>query len=374
MFLVESLQTMWGWLLPFLFVLTVLVFIHELGHYLVARWNGVRVEVFSIGFGPSLFSRMDRHGTVWKFSLIPLGGYVKMYGDANEASTPDAQAFLAMTDEERALTLEGKTPLQRILVSIAGPIANIFLTFFLFSVVYMFQGKPSSLPIVGALRDGGVAAQFGIQPGDEIQSINGHTFPNFSSLQNFVMSRPDTQMEIVVDRAGTLKTYSLVSGAHIISSSKKIGTIGIKPTLIQYSPVLALREALFSIADMTQRLLGLLKSIVVSGKGAQNLGSVLSIAKMSKDSFSEGIFPLLSFMAILSLNLGVINLLPVPMLDGGHIVFYLYEYIFGKPIPEKVLSWLYKAGFALLISVMLFTMWNDLMRFKIVSAVVQIFK
>lgn len=374
MFLLESLQTMWGWLIPFLLVLTVLVFIHELGHYLVARWNGVRVEVFSIGFGPALLSCMDRHGTVWKFSLIPLGGYVKMYGDANEASTPDAQAFLAMTDEERALTLEGKSPLQRIFVSVAGPIANILLTFLLFSAVYMLQGKPSSLPIVGALREEGVAAKSGVEVGDEIQSINGHTFSTFAALQSFVMSRPNTQMSAVINRSGTLKTYAFVSGSQDISPRKKIGTIGVKPTLIRYSPVLALREALFSIGDMTQRLLGLLKNIIVSGKGAQSLGSVLSIAKMSKDSFSEGIFPLLSFMAILSLNLGVINLLPIPMLDGGHIVFYLYEYIFGKPIPEKVLAWLYKAGFAVLISVMLFTMWNDLMRFKVISAVVQLFK
>lgn len=374
MFLLESLQIMWGWLLPFLLVLTVLVFIHELGHYLVARWNGVRVEVFSIGFGPALLSRMDRHGTIWKFSLIPLGGYVKMYGDANEASTPDAQAFLSMTDEERALTLEGKSPLQRIFVSIAGPVANILLTFLLFSLVYMFHGKPSSLPIVGALKDGSVAAESGIQIGDRIQEINGHTLPNFTALQSFVMSHPDTQMKVAVDRDGMLNTYSFISGSHVISSRKKIGTIGVKPALIRYSPVLALREAVLSIVDMTQKLLKLLKTIVVSGKGAQSLGSVLSIAKMSKDSFLEGIFPLLSFMAILSLNLGVINLLPIPMLDGGHIVFYLYEYIFGKPIPEKMLSWLYKIGFALLISVMLFTMWNDLMRFKIISAIVQFFK
>ena len=374
MFLIDTLQTAWVWLLPFLLVLTVLVFIHELGHYTVARMNGVKVDVFSIGFGPEIFGCTDKTGTRWKFSLVPLGGYVKMFGDANEASAPDQGTFKKMTDAEKAQTLEGKTPLQKIAVSIAGPFANILLTFILLVGVYMFYGKSSDLPIVGETLKGSPAEVAGILPNDRILNIDGQEVSFFKELYAHISNRPGATLKLGLERGGEPIMVTLVSDAKEITKNTVIGSIGIKPTLEKYPFLGSIKKSSESIYQLTADLFLLLKNIVVSGKDAKKLGSILSIAKMSKDSFFAGIFPLLYFMAILSLNIGIINILPIPMLDGGHIIFYIYEMVTGKKPNEKIMDGLYKLGFVVLIGVMLFTMWNDLMRFKIIAAIVGLFK
>lgn len=372
--MLSFLYSAYDWLLPFLLVLTLLVFFHELGHYAVARWYGVKVETFSIGFGPELFGLTDKHGTRWKFSLVPLGGYVKMFGDANEASAPDQKKIKSMTAKEFSQTLEGKTPAQRIAVSMAGPIANIILTLFFFAVVYTFYGRPSATLTVGNVIPGGAAARAGLQTEDVIQAADGYGLENFQSLKNFIASRPGRTVALTVNRQGHIMNLPIDIESHPISSTKTYGSIGVEPFLERLSPVYAVKESFITVVRMTGQFISLLKNIVTSGKDAKKLGSVLSIAKMSKDSFHKGVFPLLLFMGVLSLNLGVINLLPIPMLDGGHVMFYAYEWIFGRPLPEAALSWFYRIGLFVLIFVMLFTMWNDLERFRIVGFVLNLFK
>lgn len=363
-----------SWVLPFLIVLTVLVFIHELGHYLVARYNGVKIEVFSIGFGPEIFGWHDSKGTRWKFSAIPLGGYVRMFGDANEASVPDFDQINTLSAVERDQTLMAKTVWQRMAVSVAGPAANILLTFVLFSAVFFFVGKASDMPVIGAVTPGSAAYQAGLQAGDRILQLNDFTPRSFHEVQTYINSHPDEVISIQREREGQLSTLSVTSGSVEVSSQKKIGFIGISPLMMSQSILSAPVEAMKSIVGMGGDLLKLLGSIVSSGENASKLGSVLSIAKMSKDSLQGGIFSLFFFMAVLSLNLGVINLLPIPMLDGGHMLFYMVEAVTGKPVGEKGQNIAYKIGLGVLIFVMLFTLWNDLMRFKVVEYFLSFFK
>ncbi|HCI48914.1 MAG: RIP metalloprotease RseP [Alphaproteobacteria bacterium RIFCSPLOWO2_01_FULL_45_8] len=372
--LLESLIPIVSWIFPFLVVLTVLVFVHELGHYLVARYNGVKVEVFSIGFGPELFGWMDSKGTRWKFSLIPLGGYVRMFGDANEASVPDFEQINALSKSDREQTLMGKTVWQRMVVSIAGPVANIFLTFMLFSLVFFFYGKASETPIIGDIVAGSVAEKAGIQSEDRIVRINEFMPHSFKEVQTYINNHPSERLSVEVERGGSSLTYQITPEAMEVTAHKKIGFIGVSPLRVKKSLWDAPYESLKSVGVMSADLLKSLAAIVSSGENAGKLGSVLSIAKMSKDSLHGGLFSLFFFMAVLSLNLGIINLLPIPMLDGGHLLFYIIEVVRGKPVGEKGQNIAYKIGFGVLLFVMLFTLWNDLTRFKVVEYFLALFK
>ena len=370
----DSIMPVISWVMPFLLVLTVLVFIHELGHYLVARYNGVKIEVFSIGFGPEIMGWNDSHGTRWKFSLIPLGGYVRMFGDANEASVPDFDRINTLSPDEHSQTLNAKTVWQRMAVSVAGPAANLLLTFFLLSLVFVFVGKSSDQTVIGAVTPGNPAYLAGLQAGDRIVKLNDFTPASFQQMQAYINAHPQESIFVQRERGGVLSTLSVISASLDVGSGKKIGFIGVAPVIMSQSILTAPIEALKSIVRMSGDLLKLLGSVVSSGENASKLGSVLSIAKMSKDSLHGGIFSLFFFMAVLSLNLGVINLLPIPMLDGGHILFYIIEAVRGKPVREKGQNIAYKIGFGVLIFVMLFTLWNDLMRFKIVEYFLNFFK
>jgi regulator of sigma E protease len=370
----DSLAPVVSWVLPFLIVLTILVFIHELGHYLVARYNEVKIEVFSIGFGPEVFGWSDSKGTRWKFSLIPLGGYVRMFGDANEASVPDFDQASTLSAEDRAKTLMGKTVWQRMAVSVAGPISNIFLTFFLFSLVFFFLGKASESPVIGEIVGGSAAEKAGLQVGDRVVKLDKFAPQSFKEMQTYVNNHPNQAISVQVEREERLFTYQVIPESMNITSQKKIGFIGVSPLIVQKSLLEAPFEALQSVTIMSRDLLKLLGSIVSTGENASKLGSVLSIAKMSKDSFQGGIFSLMFFMAVLSLNLGIINLLPVPMLDGGHLLFYIIEALTGKPVGEKSQDIAYKIGFGVLLCVMLFTLWNDFSRFKVIEYFLSFFK
>jgi len=259
-------------------------------------------------------------------------------------------------------------------VSVAGPLANILLTFTLFSIFFFAVGKPSDAPIIGIIKAESVAEKAGFESGDRIVSMNDFFPKSFKDIQTYINARPDQALNIQIERQGKISTYSIVSDVFEVSSSKSVGIIGVGPTSIKKNLLEAPVEALHSVGTMSFDLLRMLGSVVSSGKDASRLGSVLSIAKMSKDSFQGGIFSLLFFMAILSLNLGVINLLPIPMLDGGHLLFYIIEAITGKPVAEKAQEVAYRIGFGILIFVMLFTLWNDFSRFKIVGYFLKFFR
>jgi regulator of sigma E protease len=363
------MQSVLLWVLPFLLVLTVLVFFHELGHYWAARRNGVRVEAFSIGFGPELFGWKDSHGTRWKFSLIPFGGYVQMFGDANAASLPDFEKNLKLTSAEKKQTLDAKTVWQRIQVSGMGPLANIILAILFLTVVFYVKGEQSTAPLFGEIREGSVAAQAGIQSGDRVLSVNDVPVNTFRQIQNIITKNPGTPLFFQIQRADEQRIITVVPESIQATPKIKIGMIGVMPELVPHSLFGAPIAAVKSVISMSWELLKFLGAAISSKEDASKLGSVMSIAKMSKDSLEGGIIPLLQFMALLSLNLGVINLIPVPGLDGGHLFFYIIEAIRGKPMSPKVHEISFKIGLGILGVFMLGTLWNDLIRFNVVGSI-----
>ncbi len=359
-----------GWyVIPFLVVLSILVFVHELGHYLVARYNGVGVDVFSIGFGPEVFGWNDKAGTRWKVSWFPLGGYVKMVGDADAASTPDKEALKKMNAELRSKSLYYKTVWQRIAVSIAGPAANYLFAILVFSVLFATVGQRFTLPIIEGIQENSAAAKAGIQPGDHVKSIAGQKIERFEDLQMIVHERPGESLDIIVDRNGHILNLTAVPTLSEIKDNfghvTKAGLLGVKgskPGFIQrswYNSWYYATKETYNLSVSTLKALG---QIIIGTKSADGLGGPLRIAQMSGEVAQSGMVALIWFMALLSVNLGLINLFPVPMLDGGHLLFYVFEVIRGKPLSEKAQEWGFRIGFGLIIALMLFSTWNDLIQ------------
>jgi len=357
-----------GWyIIPFLIVLSILVFIHELGHYLVARYNGVGVDVFSIGFGPEIFGWNDKAGTRWKVSWFPLGGYVKMVGDADAASTPDHTALKKMNEDTRSRSLFYKTVWQRIAVSAAGPIANYFFAVVLFSILFATQGQHYTLPIIHGFQEGSVAVQAGFQVGDRIKDINGEQINRFEDIPLIVQEHAGDTLQVVVDRNGHILTLTVTPVLSVIKDHfghvHKIGLLGIKGAEAGYikrswwnSWWYATKEAV-SLSWQTLKALG---QIIIGAKSADGLGGPLRIAQMSGEIAQSGFVALIWFMALLSVNLGLINLFPVPMLDGGHLLFYFIEVVRGKPLTEKAQEWGFRIGFGLIVGLMILATWNDI--------------
>lgn len=357
-----------GWyVIPFLIVLSILVFIHELGHYLVARYNGVGVDVFSIGFGPEVFGWNDKAGTRWKVSWFPLGGYVKMVGDADAASTPDHTTLKKMNEDQRSRSLFYKTVWQRIAVSIAGPVANYLFAILIFSVMFATIGQRYTVPIVHEVQTESAAASAGFLPGDRIKSINGETITRFEDIQMNVQAHPGDNLQVVVDRGGHILTLSVVPKLSTITDHfghvHKVGLLGVKATEVSYlhrSWLTTWWYATEEVISLSWQTLKALGQIVIGAKSADGLGGPLRIAQMSGEIAQSGIVALIWFMALLSVNLGLINLFPVPMLDGGHLLFYFMEVIRGKPLSERAQEWGFRAGFVLIIGLMILATWNDL--------------
>jgi regulator of sigma E protease len=358
-----------GWyIIPFIIVLSVLVFVHELGHYLVARYNGVGVDVFSIGFGPEIFGWNDKAGTRWKVSWLPLGGYVKMVGDADAASTPDHANLKKMTEDQKSRSLFYKTVWQRIAVSIAGPVANYLFAILIFALLYATIGQRYTVPIVQGIQEGSVAAQAGFLPGDHIKSINGESIETFEDIITIVQTHAGDPLQIVLNRNGHILSLSVVPKLSEIKDHfghiHKIGLLGIQGTEAGYLKRSWLNcwwYATKEILSLSWQTLKALGQIVIGAKSADGLGGPLRIAQMSGEIAQSGFPALIWFMAVLSVNLGLINLFPVPMLDGGHLLFYFIEAVRKKPLSEKAQEWGFRIGFGLIIGLMLLATWNDLM-------------
>lgn len=357
-----------GWyIIPFLVVLSILVFVHELGHYLVARYNGVGVDVFSIGFGPEVFGWHDKAGTRWKVSWFPLGGYVKMVGDADAASTPDLKALKKMEKEMRERSLFYKTVWQRIAVSAAGPIANYLFAILIFTIMFATIGQRYTVPIIQDFQSESAAEKAGFQKGDHVKAINGESIERFEDLQLIVQQHPGDELQFLIDRQGHILTLAVTPVLSEITDNfghvHKVGLLGIKGAEAGYikrawwnSWWYASKEAV-SLSWQTLKALG---QVIIGAKSTDGLGGPLMIAKMSGEIAQNGIIALIWFMALLSVNLGLINLFPVPMLDGGHLLFYILEVFKGKPISEKAQEWGFRAGFAVIVALMLFATWNDI--------------
>jgi regulator of sigma E protease len=365
-----------SYIVPFLFVLTVLVFVHEFGHYFVARRNGVRVDVFSIGFGPELFGWYNRAGTRWKISAIPLGGYVKMFGDSDATSALPAAGLARMSQAERDVSFYYKRLGQRAAIVAAGPAANFIFAIVVLAALFMSFGQPFTPAQVGQVQSGSAAERAGIKSGDVIVSINGDVVQSFEDVQQDVRLNPGAPMTLVVKRDG--KDVSLQATptktelTDRFGNRYEVGLLGIAHNGIDYvrrDPATALIQAGKQTWDLSASTLKAMWQIVIGTRGTDELGGPLRIAQMSGDVAQGGVVAVVWFMAVLSINLGLINLFPVPVLDGGHLLFYAAEALRGRPLGQRAQEYGFRIGLALVLTLMVFATWNDLVHLRIVEFV-----
>jgi len=374
--MIEFLHHGLTYVVPFLLILTVLVFVHEFGHYLIARWNGVRVEVFSIGFGAELFGWWDSAGTRWKFSTIPLGGYVKMFGDADASSGLPAAGLARLAQADREVSFHYKRLGQRAAIVAAGPAANFVFAIVVLAVLFMTFGQPYTPPEVGQVQPGSAAEQGGIRPGDVIISIDGRHIARFEDVQQAVRLNPGTPITIVVRRdGGELELRVTPTPTELTDRfgyRYEIGLLGIARSGMEYikrDPLTALLQAGTETWSLSVGTLKAMWQIVIGTRAVDELGGPLRIAQMSGEVAQGGMVAVLWFMAVLSINLGLINLFPVPVLDGGHLLFYAAEAVRGKPLGQRAQEYGFRIGLALVLTLMVFATWNDLVHLRIVEFV-----
>ena len=356
----------------FLIVLTVLVFVHEFGHYAIARWNGVRIDVFSIGFGPELFGWWDSAGTRWKFSTIPLGGYVKMFGDSDASSGQPLPGLGRLAQSERNVSFHYKRLGQRAAIVAAGPAANFAFAIVVLTVLFITFGQPYTPAEVGQVQPGSAAEQGGIRAGDVILSIDGQAVARFEDVQQAVRMNPGVAMAIAVRREAKTLTLQVTPARTEVTdrfgNRYEIGLLGIARSGMEYikrDPVTALYQAVGETWNLSASTLQAMWQMVKGTRTTDELGGPLRIAQMSGEVARGGIAPVLTFMALLSVSLGLINLFPVPILDGGHLLFYAAEAIRGRPLGQKAQEYGFRIGLALVLTLMVFTTWNDLVHIGI---------
>ncbi|MGM4892265.1 RIP metalloprotease RseP [Tardiphaga sp. 215_C5_N2_1] len=361
-----------GYIIPFLFVLTIVVFFHELGHFLVARWNGVKVLTFSLGFGPELAGFNDRHGTRWKISAIPLGGYVKFFGDESEASTPSSAALEGMTADERKGSFHHKRVGQRAAIVAAGPIANFILAIVIFTCLFTFFGKPSTTAKVDSIQAGSAAEKAGFQSGDIIKAIDGKVIGSFSDMQRIVGTKAGEQLAFSVKRGEAtveLKgTPELREVKDSFGNVHRLGVLGItratavgEATTERVNPatafVLGVKETWF-VVDRTIAYIG---GVFTGREAADQIGGPMRIAQISGQVATIGLTALIHLAAVLSISIGLLNLFPVPLLDGGHLLFYAVEAVRGRPLSERAQEMGFRIGLGLVLMLMVFATYNDIL-------------
>ena len=364
--LVAALGNYTSWIVPFLFTLTVIVFFHELGHFLVARWCGIRVLVFSMGFGPEVAGFNDRHGTRWKISLIPLGGYVKFFGDDNEASVPDPAVLAAMSEEERRHSFFGQSVGRRAAVVVAGPLTNFILAVIVFAGVFMVFGKPTAIPRVASVEPNSAAAAAGFEPGDLVTAIDGRKIDNFVDMQRIVGFAGGHPLTIVVDRGGIPVT--LTATPEIRNNRGVLGvTRSNQPGDVKVESVGAL-DAVKLGADKTwfivETTLSYIRDVFVGRQSADQIGGPIGIARISGQVAELGWGALFDFIGVISVSIGLLNLFPVPLLDGGHLLFYSIEAIRGRPLSERAQEVGFRIGLAIVVMLMIFATMNDILHLR----------
>ena len=354
----------WLVLIAFVCALGPLVFFHELGHYLVGRLFGVPAETFSIGFGRELFGWTDKQGTRWKVAWLPLGGYVKFVGDMNPASAPGDTGDIPVELRDRAFQF--RPVWQRFLIVLAGPMANFLIAIAIFSAFFGLIGIPRT-NVVGAVQPGSAAASAGIRPGDRILSIAGRSTPTFDDIRDVVAVRANDNVAVRVVRDGRVGTIQVVlrSDATADPFGERIphGLLGVYPTTEVAGPVpiyQAVPMAVDYTARLTRSIVDGLVQIVRGRVSAKEIGGPVKIAQIAGQGASLGLLPFVNLVALFSINLGFINLLPVPMLDGGHLFFYVVEAVRRRPVSARAMEWAFRAGLALIIALLVFATTNDL--------------
>jgi regulator of sigma E protease len=361
-----------GYVVPFLFVLTIVVFFHELGHFLVARWAGVKVLTFSLGFGPELAGFNDRHGTRWKISAIPLGGYVKFFGDDSEASTPSSEMLANMTDEERKWSFHHKKVGARSAIVAAGPIANFILAILIFACLFTFFGKPSTTAQVDQVEPGSAAAAAGFQVGDVVTAIDGTKIESFTDMQRIVGVRAGEHLTFTIKRGdSTLQlqgTPELKEVKDPFGNAHRLGVLGITRKTVsgdvtteRVNPATALWLGVKETWFVIDRTLAYIGGVFTGREAADQVGGPLRIAQISGQVATIGLAALVHLAAVLSVSIGLLNLFPVPLLDGGHLLFYAVEAVRGRPLSDRAQEMGFRIGLGLVLMLMVFATYNDIL-------------
>ena len=361
-------------ILTFLLVIGPLIFIHELGHYFAGRLFGVKADIFSIGFGREVTGWTDKRGTRWKVGWLPLGGYVKFKGDMNPASVPD-NAWLSLPAEERAQTFQAKRLWQRFLIVAAGPFTNFFFAIIALMIIFGTVGYPTTPAAVGRVTENSPAAAAGFRAGDLIVAADGREIDTFSDLQAYVALRPEQEIVFTVRRGSSETqlhaTTRAVEEQDQFHNSARVGRLGIAPLdMPRFSPLPLQRlpgAAIDSTVDAVRTMLTALGQLLSGQRSLSELGGPLKIAQVSGQQASLGWWPFFSLMTMVSINLGFINLLPIPLLDGGHLLFYVVEGVRRKPLRPEAQEWAFRTGLAVLLALMIFVTFNDLASFGLFS-------
>ena len=367
-----GMQIFW-YTVPFLFLLTVIVFFHELGHFMVARWFGVGIKAFSVGFGPELFGFNDRHGTRWKFCAIPLGGYVKFLGDETEAGGTDRDALEYMSSAEQENAFANKSVGARAAIVAAGPIANFILAIVIFTAIFSVYGQQVTEARVDGIVEGSAAERAGFQTGDLVISVDGDEIGSFSDLQRIVGISAETELNVVVDRGGSLVELTATPDRQEIEdplgNKQRLGRLGISRSAtaenvvterysVPEAAMLAVAETWF-VVEQT----GVSLAAIISGReSTDQLGGPIRIAQLSGQIATFGIVALFKLIAFLSISIGLINLFPIPVLDGGHLVFYAIEGARGRPLSDRAQDISFRIGFVSLAMLMIFAVSNDIIQ------------
>lgn len=356
-------------LVAFVFVISVIVFIHEFGHYIIAKACGVRITTFSLGFGKELFGWNDKSGTRWKVSLLPLGGYVKMFGDSSEASNPDVSALETMSNEDKKHTFHFKPLYQKALIVAAGPFFNFLLTIGIFTYFILSNGLPSTEPVVGKVIEKSVAEEAGLKIGDRINMVNDRKIHSFNDISYYISTNLGTPVVLNIKREQ--ENLQITLTPKDVESVDDLGNkilrplIGIGSQKIEYNEVGllgAMQEATmmtYMVCEINLRTIG---QLIIGERSTKDLRGTLGVAQISGQAASKGFNTLMLIIAHLSAGIGLMNLLPIPVLDGGHLVFYTIEAVFRRPLAVKAQEWSFRIGFALIAMLMAYTFMNDVRR------------
>lgn len=360
-----------GYILPFILVLSLLVFVHEMGHYLVGRWCGIRSTAFSVGFGPELLGFTDKHGTRWKISAIPLGGYVKFFGDEDASSKPDDKHLSDMSLAERAQTLAGAKLWKRAATVAAGPIANFLLAILIFAVLFSIYGKSVADPVVAEVRENSAAAVAGVLPGDRLVALDGGKVATFEDVRRYVGIRPGTPITVTIDRGGQELSLPMVptrtETTDQFGNKIELGIIGIVTNQnsgnfrhVTFTPVEALVEGVRETGHVVTGTFNYIGNLVTGRMNADQLGGPVRVAQASGQMATLGIAAVIQLAAVLSVSIGLLNLMPVPVLDGGHLLFYAIEALRGRPLGAGAQEFAFRIGLVMIFSLMVFATWNDI--------------
>ncbi len=381
--MIDAISVLWTYIVPFLAVLTVLVFVHELGHYLAARRCGVRVEVFSVGFGRELFGWNDRSGTRWRLSLIPVGGYVKMFGEMQSRGEGEGHdhdhEHGPLSPEEAAVSFETKSLAQRSFIVSAGPLANFLFAIVVLSAMFMSIGQPFTPADIGQVLPGSAAERAGFKVGDVITEIDGRRVERFEQVIRNVQLHPGTPMDFKVQRDGRELlipvTPDVIDRTDRFGNPQRIGRLGVSRPgtdmkLVRHDPLTAVWRATQETYVLTESIFSAIWQIIKGTRTTKELGGPIRIAQMSGDVAQTGLISLLMFASVLSINLGLINLFPVPMLDGGHLLFYSIEALRGRPLGARAQEYGLRIGVGMVFALMVFATWNDLVQLRVVDFLV----